>query len=471
MKQTSRWIAPPVFLALIVLAFAPAQVAFAKRRASGKSASKTSHKTTAKSKREKQSAKAANTRNKKSVEREEKVARGKKGRLSEREGRESKLSKSEVQTLLKSQRKGKLSRADRQKLVAYHSAMRRRAEAIRLARIRAVRARDEALRSSAAANILKDNTTGEDLEVRRAAIEALGGKSGTVVVMDATNGRVYSVVNQHMAIGSPVKPCSTIKPIVGLAALHEKVFDPNQDVHFAGGHLNLTDALAHSNNPFFQALGRRLGFERVIQYAHNFGFGEKTGVNYLGESDGFLPEEGEVDEGHMSSHGDGFGFTAIQLATFTAAVANGGNLYVPHVPRTPEEAANFQPVLKRKIVMTEEDRLRMLAGMTGAVNFGTARLAYDPVGQVAGKTGTCTGETRDKLGLFTSFSSVENPKLVVSVITTGSTEAGKRAAEVAGRVYRAISYRFLKDSQSLPTSASVEVSNGGEMKAKMPGQR
>jgi len=235
--------------------------------------------------------------------------------------------------------------------------------------------------------------------------------------------------------------------------------------------LNLTDAMARSNNPFFQALGRRLGFDRVIQYAQNYGFGEKTGVNYIGESNGFLPEEGEVDEGHMSSHGDGFGFTAIQLATFTAAIANGGNLYVPRVPRTPEDAENFQPVLKRKIAMNEESRLRTIAGMIGAVNFGTAKLAYDPVGQVAGKTGTCTGESRDKLGLFTSFSSVENPKLVVSVVTTGSTEAGKRAAEVAGRVYRAISYRFLKDSQSLPASASVEVSAGGEMKAKMPGQR
>lgn len=454
MKQVSRWIAPPVLLALLVIAAAPGQLVYAKKRSRAAAAKKGKH----------------STKVKRGAERNvERTARDKKGHTRERVAREPKLSKSELQALLKRQRSGKLTRAERQKLLAYHSLARRRAEAIRLARIRAIRARDEALRSAAAANILKDNTTGEDLEVRRAAIEALGGKSGTVVVMDATNGRVYSIVNQRMAVSSPVKPCSTIKPIVGLAALHEKVFDPNQDVHFAGGRLNLTDALAHSNNPFFQALGRRLGFDRVIRYAENFGFGEKTGINHLGESDGFLPEEGEVDEGHMSSHGDGFGFTAIQLAAFTAAVANGGNLYVPRVPRTPEDAADFKPVLKRKIEMTPEDRLRMLAGMIGAVNFGTARLAYDPVGQVAGKTGTCTGDTRDKLGLFTSFSSVENPKLVVTVITTGSTEAGKRAAEIAGRVYRAISYRFLREPQALPASASIEI--GGESKTRMPQQR
>lgn len=459
MKQVSRWIAPPLFLALLALTLAPAQPANAQKRSraaqkKSKSAAKTarssksSAKTTARSK-------AAGSR----------LARGKKGRARERAARAPKIGRGELQALLKRQRRGKLSRAERQKLAAYHAANRRRAEAIRQARLRAIRARDDGLRNVAAANILNDNATGEDPEIRRAALEALGGKSGTVVVMDATNGRVYSIVNQRMALSTPVKPCSTIKPYVGLAALREKAFDPNLDVQFAGGRMHLTDALARSNNPFFQVLGRRLGFERVLEYAREFGLGEKTGVNYPGESDGFLPEEGEVEEGHMSSHGDGFGVTAMQLSAFTAAVANGGNLYVPHAPRTPEEAVNFKPILKRRIEMTQEERLRMLAGMTGAVNFGTAKLAYDPVGQVAGKTGTCTGDTRDKLGLFTSFSSVENPKLVVTVITTGSTEAGKRAAEIAGRVYRAISYRFLKEPQALPASASVEL--GGESKTKL----
>jgi penicillin-binding protein 2 len=261
-----------------------------------------------------------------------------------------------------------------------------------------------------------------------------------------------------MALGSPVKPCSTVKLIVGLGALHEGVFDPNQDVQLArnGWSLNLTDALAKSNNPFFQVLGRRLGFDRVLNYATNFGFGERTGINHDGESPGFLPEEGEGETGHMSSHGDNFGVTAIQLAAFTGAIANGGNLYVPRVPRTRDEASNFQPELRRRIEMSTEDRLRIMAGMIGAVNFGTAKLAADPIGQVAGKTGTCTGETA-KLGLFTSFSSVDNPQLVVTVITTGSTEAGKRAAEIAGRVYRGISANFLRHPVISPASAAIEV--------------
>lgn len=381
------------------------------------------------------------------------IARGR-GRA---ERYDSKVSAREAQTLLR--KRGKLTREERRKLSSYRSSRARRAHAAYLARLRAIRARDEGLRNIAAGNILKDNSTGEDLEIRRAAIEALQGRSGTVVVMDPTNGRVFTIVNQQMALGSPVKPCSTTKLIVGLAALHEGVFDPNQDVQRTRGtSMNLTDALARSDNPVFQVLGRMLGYERVTKYAQNFGFGQVTGVNYPGENPGFLPGEDEQETGHMSSHGDGFGVTAVQLATFTSAIANGGNLYLPHAPRTPDEHTNFQAILKRRIEMSPEDRLRLLSGMIGAVNFGTAKLAYNPLGQVAGKTGTCTGN-RDKLGLFTSFSSVDNPRLVVTVITTGSTEAGKRAAQIAGRVYQEISPRFFRERTIAPASASSEIPN------------
>lgn len=339
------------------------------------------------------------------------------------------------------------------------SSRRSRSRALYLARLRALRARDAGLRNIAAANINKDNSSGEDLDIRRIAVDALKGRSGTVVVMDPNNGRVFTVVNQQMALGSPVKPCSTIKLVVGLAALHESVFDPNQDVRISSrASMNLTDGLARSNNPVFQVLGRMLGFERVISYAQNFGLGETTGINYPGESNGFIPEEGDYETGHMSSHGDGFGVTAIQLAAFTSAIANGGNLYVPRVPRTPDDANFFEAVLKRRIEMSPEERMRLMAGMMGAVNFGTARLAHNPLGQVAGKTGTCTGN-RDKLGLFTSFSSASNPKVVVTVITTGSTEAGRRAAEIAGRIYAEISPRFFNESLAAPASAGTEIND------------
>src|SRR5215813_321851 len=387
----------------------------------------------------------------KSTTRSSKFIAGKSSRV---RGRAAQVSSTKALT----KNRGKMTRAERQALASSNS---RRARARYMARLRVLQARDSALRNIAASNIMNDDTTGEDQEIRAAVVNALQGRSGTAVVMDPSSGRVYSVVNQKMALGSPVKPCSTVKMIIGLAALHEGVFDPNQDVQLSTRYsMNLTDALAHSNNPVFQVLGRMLGYERVVKYALDFGFGSKTGINYRSESEGFLPDEGEQETGHMSSHGDGFGVTAIQLAAFTGAIANGGNLYTPRVTRTAQEARNFVPELKRKIDMSPEDRMRMLAGMMGAVNYGTAKLAYNSLSQVAGKTGTCTGN-RDRLGLFTSFSSVDNPRLVVTVITTGSTEAGRRAAEIAGRIYSAICPRFFKDRLATPSaSAGTEIPSG-----------
>ena len=439
MKQMTRFFAP-ILLLFVIATLLPLDAASAGNRRGGGSSKKTS----------KQSAK-------KQIAKVEKNSRnGKKGKVV--------VNGPNLQDLAKRERKGKLSKAEKRQLAAARAESRRRElarlAAIRAAHERAIRAHESALKNLAANNIENDETAGEDPIVRQAAIEALGGKAGTVVVMDATNGRVYSIVNQKMALASPVKPCSTVKPIVSLAALQENVFDPNTEVNFRGGSMTLTDAVARSNNPFFQELGRRLGYDKVVRYAQNYGFGQTTGVNLPGEDSGFVPEEFTT---LMSSHGDGFGVTAMQLSTFTAAIANGGNLYVPRLPKTTQDAANFKPQLRRKIEMTPESRLRMMAGMAGTVNYGTGKAAFDPVGQVAGKTGTCTD--RDKLGLFTSFNSVDNPKLVVTVITTGRGEAGKKAADIAGRVYRSISYRFLRDAGT-STAATTSNDLSGEVKSK-----
>ena len=72
----------------------------------------------------------------------------------------------------------------------------------------------------------RDDTTGEDMEVRRAAVKALGYHVGTVVVMDPMTGRVYSIVNQEWALRRGFKPCSTIKLVTGVAGLGEKIIDP-----------------------------------------------------------------------------------------------------------------------------------------------------------------------------------------------------------------------------------------------------
>src|SRR5579885_3666738 len=115
---------------------------------------------------------------------------------------------------------------------------------------------------------LGDNVDGEDLVIRRAAVAALGSVNGSVVVVDPSNGRILTIVNQKLALKSGFTPCSTIKLVTSLAALSEHVVEPNDLLHL-GRYMqyNMTTALAISNNQYFAALGKRLGFERVVRYA------------------------------------------------------------------------------------------------------------------------------------------------------------------------------------------------------------
>ncbi|MHB8390958.1 MAG: penicillin-binding transpeptidase domain-containing protein, partial [Acidobacteriaceae bacterium] len=129
-----------------------------------------------------------------------------------------------------------------------------------------------------------DITAGEDPVVRQAAISALGDMNGTVVVINPDNGRILAMVNHHLALSSGAEPCSTIKLSVALAALEEGIITQDTPVNLGGRyHMTLTDALAHSNNLYFETVGRRLGFDRVKYYANMFGLGELAGYNIPGE--------------------------------------------------------------------------------------------------------------------------------------------------------------------------------------------
>lgn len=320
---------------------------------------------------------------------------------------------------------------------------RRRAEAARQAAIARQRAIEEAMRNEVQSNIANDSTVGEDLEVRKAAVEALGHHAGTVVVMDPKSGRVYTVVNQEWGLRRGFKPCSTIKLVTGVAGISEKVISPLESVSDGGDYrIDLTDALAYSNNTYFQRVGGTVGFDKMVGYAREMGLGEKTGINYANEYAGRVPlfKTGYAVN-HMSSHGDDFEVTAIQLATMVSAMSNGGKLVTPHVPRTVEENTQFKTEVRRRLSIGDDTWRRMLPGMIGAVNYGSGRKAYRPEQTVAGKTGTCIGQG-SWLGLFTSYAPVVNPRLAVVVITRGSDARNHLPAAVAGNIYRALSPRF-----------------------------
>jgi penicillin-binding protein 2 len=287
-----------------------------------------------------------------------------------------------------------------------------------------------------------DITTGEDPIVRQAAIDALGNMNGTVVAIEPTSGRVLAMVNQKLALSSGAQPCSTIKLSVALAALSEGIVDKETPVQLGRySRMNLTSALAHSNNAYFEALGRKLGFDRVSYYSHLFGLGELAGYDIPGEHEGVYPEE-EISTklggvGKMCSFGEGVSMTPLQLGALVAAISNGGTMYYLQHPTSPEDVANFQPRVKRHLEIASL-LPEMADGMSGAVEYGTARsvrenFAFEPV---LGKTGTCS-RSGTRYGWFASYANTSVGRIVTVVFLQGGRPTyGPKAAELAGRMYR-----------------------------------
>jgi membrane carboxypeptidase/penicillin-binding protein len=313
-----------------------------------------------------------------------------------------------------------------------------------------------------------DVIAGEDPVVRAAAIEALGNMNGTVVAIDPDSGRVLSMVNQKLALAGGAQPCSTIKLAVALAALNERVIDKSTEIALGRrSHINLTEALAHSNNAYFEALGRRLGFGKVSYYAHEFGLGELAGYNITGEHLGVFPSQelaaGAGGVGKMCSFGESISMTPLQLGALVAAIANGGTLFYLQHPTTPEEVAGYLPKVKRQLDIAPLVP-SMADGMAGAVEYGTARsvrynFSEEPV---LGKTGTCSHDGT-RFGWFASYAKTDRGRIVVVVFLRGGRPTfGPKAAEIAGRMYRSLyDHNFFAATASTNASRSSQTQTTG----------
>lgn len=289
-----------------------------------------------------------------------------------------------------------------------------------------------------------DNVDGEDLQVRRAAVEALGAFNGSVVVTDPQTGRILTIVNQRVAFGNGFQPCSTIKVVAALAGLSEGVISRDSQVQLYGRlRMDLTEALARSNNLYFANIGVKLGYDKIAWYSKMYGLGERAGLDIEGENAGFLPDAPPKNGGMgmMMSFGEGIKLTPLQLAALLSAIANGGTLNYLQYPRSQYEVDHFVPRVKRHLAI-QQAIPELIPGLHGATSFGTARRAnYDPNEPVFGKTGTCTDRaTPTHLGWFGSFNEINGRKLAVVVLLTGGSHvSGPVASGIAGQIYRALS--------------------------------
>jgi cell division protein FtsI/penicillin-binding protein 2 len=307
-----------------------------------------------------------------------------------------------------------------------------------------------------------DISEGEDPIVRAAAVEALGNMNGTVVAIDPDSGRILAMVNQKLALSEGAQPCSTFKVAVALAALNESIIRKDTEIQLGRrSRMSLTPALARSNNPYFEVLGRQLGFEKVSHYARQFGLGELAGWDIEGEHLGEFPatelEAKRGGVGRMCSYGEGISMTPLQLGAMISAIANGGTLYYLQHPRTAWEAATFKPRIKRELAIAPliPD---VNEGMLAAVDYGTGRSVRYSFSEesVLGKTGTCSN-SGTRYGWFASYANTQNGRVVLVVFLRGGRPTyGPKAAEISGKIYRALYDRqYFADKGDRQTGGSV----------------
>lgn len=269
---------------------------------------------------------------------------------------------------------------------------------------------------------------------------------------------------------------STAKPVIATAALAENVITPKTTVLSvgglnvgpwffpdwkAGGHgvVNVRSAIAWSVNTFFYYIGGGydrfvgLGVDRLTDWMRRFGLGEKTGLDVPGEALGFVPskewkqktknEGWFVGDTYNLSIGQGdLLVTPLQVAAFTATIANGGFKITPHLGLKygrPDETPVILPIKKadEKIASSEAIEAVRL-GMRDTVVYGSGRSLADLPIAVAGKTGTAQWRS-DKANhaWFTAFAPFVNPEIVVTVLLEEGEEGSRTAAPVAKEILRA----------------------------------
>ncbi len=267
---------------------------------------------------------------------------------------------------------------------------------------------------------------------------------------------------------------STFKPVVAAAALEEGVINENTTVLSnggvrigqwffpdwkAGGHgmTNVKRALAESINTFFYYIGggyqdfAGLGIDRMVKYAKMFGLDAQTGIDLTNEASGFLPskEWKEKTKGESWYIGDTYHaaigqgdvlVTPLQVVNFTAALANGGSLYRPHLIKMILDSSD-QPIgevdnkpVKSNILSAKNMEI-VRAGMRQTVTDGSARsLSSVPVA-VAGKTGTAQwSTTKPTHAWFTGFAPYDKPEVAITILVEAGGEGSSVAVPIANEV-------------------------------------
>lgn len=234
---------------------------------------------------------------------------------------------------------------------------------------------------------------------------------------------------------------STIKPIVAVAALENRLYTQGETVNCVRkyvyfddyqpscmhyhGQMNLKNALSKSCNYFFFELGRRLGAVTLTDYFKQFGLGVKTGVE-VGDTAGILVEpksNGVGGDTLQISIGQLNAFTPLQLANYTATLANGGTHYKATLIsrivsyNMSETVKNDSAEVVNKITISDKNLTAVKEGMLSVTEDGTGRAALGnyPI-KVGGKTGTSQVTGKEDHSVFVAFAPFDKPEIAISVV-------------------------------------------------------
>jgi penicillin-binding protein 2 len=345
-----------------------------------------------------------------------------------------------------------------------------------------------------------DITLSVDIALQEAADKAFEGRTGAMVALQPDTGEILGYVSSpsfdpnkfvkgithdeweslssdknlpmlNRAIQSQYPPGSTFKIIMAIAGLEEGVIDSSTKVdcrggisfgrwHFGcwrkGGHglVSLHRALVESCDVYFYEVGKRLGIDKIYEYASRFGLGKTTGIPLGSEKKGLIPNtkwkmeakkaQWYLGETFVNSIGQGYvSTTPVQMASMMSAVANGGSVYRPSLLK------GAKPVLLMNAGVKPETLEAVKSALRGVVNepSGTGWVAKSGVTMIGGKTGTAqvvglrkgsslSEKFRDH-AWFVAFAPVEKPEVAMSVLVEHGGHGGSAAAPIAKKAIEA----------------------------------
>jgi penicillin-binding protein 2 len=337
--------------------------------------------------------------------------------------------------------------------------------------------------------------SGMDLDLQEYGELLMTNKRGSIVAIEPKTGEVLSLVSSpnydpsllvgrirsdnygilsadtlnplfNRALMASYPPGSTFKLVNGLIALQEQVITSSTlfacnsgymfvDCHSHASPLNLETAIMISCNGYFCQAYRRIlenpkylsvssAYEKWKEYVDEFGFGSKLGTDFVNELPSFIPASTFYDKrynkrwkfSNIISNAIGQGeisATPLQLANMTAAIANRGHYYPPHIIKSvgDSHAIDRKFVTKHSISIDTANFEKIVLGMEAVVRGGTGSVAALKDIIVCGKTGTAQNPHGKDHSIFIAFAPKDNPKIAIVVVVENAGFGATYAAPIA----------------------------------------